>query len=81
MTENNFENLNSDKDNILLNLRRSFLDIKKYINNEEIDDKLKEEIVFECEQICNNCKNTIKFGIPEISDIFICICFILREYN
>ena len=69
ITENNVENLTGDKDIILLGQKRSFLDIKKYINNEGIDDKLKEEIIFESEQICGNCQNVINFGVSEISDL------------
>ncbi len=67
--ENYIENIGSDKENVLLTQKRSFLDIKKYINNEEIDDKLKEEIIFESEQTCGKCQSVINFGISEISDI------------
>ena len=66
--ENVLENINNDKDNII-NQKRSFFDIQKYLTNEEIDDKVKEEIIFNSEQICEKCGKKINLSIPEISDI------------
>ena len=67
--EKNFEIFNIDKDIKFIIQKRSFLDVKNYVSKEEIDDKLKEEIIFSTEQICKNCNKNIKLEISEISDI------------
>ena len=71
--EDNFENINenndSEKDIKNTMKRRSFYNIKKFISKEEIDEKLKEEIIFTTEQICEKCGKIIKLAISDISDI------------
>ena len=68
--ENNIENINNDKDNKYIIEKRSFLDVTKYISNEEVDDKLKEEIIFTAEIVCDNCNEINKLDNQEISDLF-----------
>ena len=63
------ENNDNEKDNKTIIQRRSFYDIKKYVNIKENDDKLKEEIIFSTEQICHKCGKIIKLAITDISDI------------
>ena len=71
--ENALENINNDNDkdndNKLIIQKRSFFEVKKYLTNEEIDDKLKEEIIFNSEQICEKCGKNINLNIPDISYI------------
>ena len=67
--ENVLEKINNDIDNKINIQKRSFFDVKKYLSSEEIDDKLKEEIIFNSEQICEKCGKNINLSIPEISDI------------
>ena len=58
---------NNVDDNIKIQ-KRSLVNIKKYINN-EIDDKIKEEIVFNNEQICEVCKKIIKLNEQDFSEL------------
>ena len=68
-------NINNNKDiNINIDInnninKRSLLNIGKYINNNDIDDKIKEKIIFYNEQICEKCKKNIILNEQEISDV------------
>ena len=48
--------------------KRSLIDIKRFINN-ELDDKIKEEITFNNEQNCEKCGEIIKLNEQDFSEL------------
>ena len=62
------KNLINDNNNNINNQKRSFVYIKQYIEK-EIDDKIKEEIIFDNEQICEKCGNIIRLNEQDISEL------------
>ena len=68
LKEDKINLIENEKEKNLIVQKRSFIDIKIYIDN-EFDDKIKEEIIFSNEQICEKCGNVIKLNEQEISEI------------
>ena len=68
LSEGKVNSKNNDNDNNSRIQKRSFVDIKKYIDY-EIDDKIKEEIIFNNEQICEKCGNINKLNEQDISEL------------
>ena len=68
LSEGNENSFNNDNDNNSKIQKRSFIDIKKYINY-EIDDKIKEEIIFYNEQTCETCGNINKLNDQDITEM------------
>ena len=60
--------INDNNNNNINNQKRSFVYIKQYIEK-EIDDKIKEEIIFYNEQICEKCGNIIRLNEQDISEL------------
>ena len=65
LKEGRFNLRNNDKDNNIKIPKRSLIDIKKY----EINDKAKEEIIFNNEQKCEKCGNIMNLNDQDISVI------------
>ena len=61
-------NNNKNENNNIIN-KRSLVNIRKYINNIEIEDKIKEKIIFYNKQVCEKCKQSITLNEQEILDI------------
>jgi hypothetical protein len=65
--------LNNDKDNKIITQKRSFFDVKSNIykteSESESDHKKKEEITFNIQQICQECKYVNEMNKPDILNL------------
>ena len=68
-TQNKDINNNDKNENNNIINKRSLVNIRKYINNIEIEDKIKEKIIFYNKQVCEKCKQSITLNEQEILDI------------
>ena len=60
--------MNLDNNDIDIMKKRSLIDVKNFINT-EIDDKIKEEIIFNNEQNCEKCGEIIKLNDQDFSEL------------
>ena len=76
MKRNNNSNLdidlNNDKDNKIITQKRSFFDVTSniYKTESESENKKKEEITFNIQQICKECKNVNEMNKSDILNLF-----------